>query len=320
MDLGMLNGVTQQVGQETYFYVKANAAITNGRVVMFDGVVGGTIKAKHANTASAGFKPSYVMGVATQDIALNDDGYITAFGKVNDIDTSAYPAGSLLWLNPNSDGNFTVTEPAAPGPKILVAASLSQSTPPATNGRIFVRPDFGLFMNDLHNVTANNAVTGDVLVYNSSNIWATSNTEPTANIAGTVTANVQSNITQVGTLTTLAVSGNANIANLQLVRFNETVAASANATGTITPEMNNGSIHRYLVTGNITLNTLSNAVSGTSATLILTQDTVGNRLLTSNMKFSGNVKTLSTSANAVDIMSVFYDGNTYYASLTKGYV
>jgi hypothetical protein len=42
-------------------------------------------------------------------------------------------------------------------------------------------------------------------------------------------------------------------------------------------------------------------------------------LLTSTMKFAGNSRTLSTAGNATDIISLFYDGSTYYASLTKGY-
>jgi len=54
-------------------------------------------------------------------------------------------------------------------------------------------------------------------------------------------------------------------------------------------------------------------------TLIVTQDGTGNRTLTSSMLFAGGSKTLSTAAGAKDIISVFYDGSTYFASLTKGY-
>jgi hypothetical protein len=72
--------------------------------------------------------------------------------------------------------------------------------------------------------------------------------------------------------------------------------------------------------GNITINSLGNAVAGTSMTLILTQDGTGNRILTSSMKFAGGLKTLSTAASATDIMSVFYDGSTYYATLSRGFV
>jgi hypothetical protein len=37
------------------------------------------------------------------------------------------------------------------------------------------------------------------------------------------------------------------------------------------------------------------------------------------MLFAGGSKTLSTAANAVDILTVSYIGTTYYASLVKGY-
>jgi hypothetical protein len=60
-------------------------------------------------------------------------------------------------------------------------------------------------------------------------------------------------------------------------------------------------------------------VAGQSITLILTQDGTGSRLLTSTMKFAGGSKTLSTAANAVDIITVYYDGTTYWASLSKGF-
>ena len=139
-------------------------------------------------------------------------------------------------------------------------------------------------------------------------------------IAETVSNAAQPNITSVGNLTSLVVTGNIDPYNINLVKFDENVQASSNATGTITPDMNLGSIHNYLLTGNITLNTLANAAPGATATLILTQDTSGNRILTSNMKFAGNVRTLSTAANSIDILCVLYDGNTYFASLTKGYV
>jgi hypothetical protein len=64
---------------------------------------------------------------------------------------------------------------------------------------------------------------------------------------------------------------------------------------------------------------LGNAIAGRSMTLIITQDGTGNRTLTSSMKFAGASKTLSTAASSVDIISVFYDGSTYYSALTKGY-
>lgn len=142
----------------------------------------------------------------------------------------------------------------------------------------------------------------------------------TASVANTVSNAAQPNITSVGTLTTLSVSGNLVPTNLVLDKFNETVVAGGNTGATtLTPDAAAGTIFQYTLTGNITLNALSNAVAGTSVTIILTQDGTGNRTLTSNMKFAGGSKTLSTAANSIDIMGVMYDGTTYYASLTKGY-
>lgn len=172
-----------------------------------------------------------------------------------------------------------------------------------------------------------NTSTGVLAAPNFSGNGASLSSITGANVTGTVpdaanvTGNAQSNITSVGTLTSVAVSGNANITNTNLVKFGETVVAGGNTgAATLTPDAAAGTIYNYRLTGNITLSALSNAVAGTSMTIILTQDGTGNRLLTSTMKFAGNSKTLSTAANSIDIMGVFYDGTTYYASLTKGYV
>ena len=151
----------------------------------------------------------------------------------------------------------------------------------------------------------------------------TSGSAPNANINFTTTngyfnfynpISVSGNIT-AGNIT----AGNANISNLQLNQFQENVYSYGNASGTITPDFNNGSIQKLTLTGNITMNTLGNAIAGRSMTLILTQDATGNRTLTSSMLFAGNYKTLTTLANSKDIISLFFDGSTYYASLTTGY-
>jgi hypothetical protein len=180
---------------------------------------------------------------------------------------------------------------------------------------------------------------------NISNIAGANITGQVANalVAGTVYTNAQPNITSVGTLSSLSVSGNitsgniaggnlvsanylsgnlvgnTNIANLQLVKFQETVVSGGTVSGTLTPNSSAGTIYTYTLNGNITLNSLGNAVSGTSMTIVLTQDGTGNRILSSTMKFAGGLKTLSTNASATDIISVFYDGSTYYATLSRGY-
>lgn len=140
----------------------------------------------------------------------------------------------------------------------------------------------------------------------------------------TLTVIANGNITLSGTGSQISGANlisatNGNIGNLQLKIYEETLPNAANTSTSISPDVSTGSIFRYTANANFTMNTLTNAVAGTSATIIITQDATGNRILTSNMKYAGGGKILSTTANTTDIISVFYDGTTYYATLSKGY-
>jgi hypothetical protein len=89
--------------------------------------------------------------------------------------------------------------------------------------------------------------------------------------------------------------------------------------GTYTPDVSSGTVQTMTLTGNVTINALTNATTGSSVNLILTQDGTGNKTLTSTMKFAGASKTLSTAASAIDVITIYYDGTNYLASLVKGY-
>ena len=103
--------------------------------------------------------------------------------------------------------------------------------------------------------------------------------------------------------------------------FTEVVSNVGNATGTLTPDRNNGTIQKFTLTGNITLNPPTNMTAGQSLTLILTQDSVGNHLLNANVAylFASGFQTLSTNSDAVDMLNIFSDGSTYYTTLTVDY-
>ena len=142
LSLVMAGGTaTQQIGEEQYFRIKASSAITNGQVVMFTGTVGasGALTGAPATGLTAA-TASYVMGIATQDIALNGWGYVTSFGLVRQLNTAAFTAGQILYLDPTVAGGLTATVPTAPAPKVQVCACVYSS---ASNGSLFVRPAFG---------------------------------------------------------------------------------------------------------------------------------------------------------------------------------
>jgi hypothetical protein len=589
--LGMNNGVQQQIGLENYILVKASSAITDGQVVMYTGnSSGNNVLGAPADVTATGFRPSWVLGIATQNIALNGTGYITTFGQVHGLNTNAYTEGDLLYLSTSTPGAFTITEPTAPNWHIEVGTVVKKSGG-AGVVQVLVRVNDKL--NNLSDVNTTTPTAGQALIYTSSNTWVNGNPNianiaysvsgsnvsgqvGNALVAGTVYTAAQPNITSTGTLTTLNVSsainavsftsnvatgtapftvistttvanlnvaqanlantanavaganvsgqvgnalvagtvytaaqpnitstgtltglnvssavnatsftsnvatgtapfvvtstttvanlnvaqanlantanavaganvsgqvanalvagtvytaaqpnitstgsltgltvsnatgvvnftttanvtlgsvsnlhisggtsgyvlstdgagtlswvagggggggtpggsntyvqfndggsfgGNASLtfnkttgtlttanltvtttaspANLVTTKYNEgVIAGGSTGAATITPNAAAGTIYNYTLTGNITLSTLTNAVAGTGMTIILTQDATGNRTLTSTMKFLGGIKTLSTAANAIDIMSVFYDGTTYYASLGKGF-
>ena len=111
-----------------------------------------------------------------------------------------------------------------------------------------------------------------------------------------------------------------NVSNMQLKDYKETVYTGGSTTGTITPDVANGNVQSITLTGSITLNAFANAEAGQSMTLIVKQPSSGGPYtLTSTMVFAGGTKTLSTGANEIDIISIFYDGTTYYASLATNF-
>lgn len=135
--------IVQDIGEETFYRVKATATITKGQVVMFTGSVGasGGLTAAPATGLTAA-QTEYIMGVATQNIANNGWGYITWFGEIKGVDTTggaeAWVDGEILYYDPAVTGGLTKIRPAPPNPIVIVAAVVNA----ASNGILFVRPTY----------------------------------------------------------------------------------------------------------------------------------------------------------------------------------
>ena len=91
--------------------------------------------------------------------------------------------------------------------------------------------------------------------------------------------------------------------------------------GAISLNRNNGTIQKVTLNGNATSLAISNIGVAQSFTIIFTQDGSGSRTLTTSsaFKFASGFKTLSTVAGAVDMLNIFFDGSTYFCTLTTGY-
>ena len=162
-----LNGALLQVGQEHLIRVKNasdSVAIPDFTPVMFVGATGDTVTV--APAVSNGTVPAeYIVGVTTEEISAGGFGFATQFGFINNLNTSSYPVGSMLYVDPNTPGGWTTTMPTAPAWKTAFAAVTRQH---AHTGRALVRAIFGLALNDLNTVNVPNPQDGDMLSYNSS--------------------------------------------------------------------------------------------------------------------------------------------------------
>lgn len=161
--------IIQDIGEDTFYRVKATATITKGQVLMFTGTVGasGGLLAAPATGLTA-FQGEYILGIATQNIALNGWGYATWFGEISKVNTTggveAWVDGQILYYNPAVTGGLTKNVPTAPNPKVIVASVVHA----ATNGILFVRPTFGSALGATDsNVEITSLTNGDLLQYDS---------------------------------------------------------------------------------------------------------------------------------------------------------
>jgi hypothetical protein len=101
----------------------------------------------------------------------------------------------------------------------------------------------------------------------------------------------------------------------------DTLFDAGTLSGAIALNRNNGTIQKVTLNGNATSLAISNMTTAQSFTIIFTQDGSGSRTLTTSsaFKFASGFKTLSTAAGAVDMLNIFFDGSTYYCTLTTGY-
>lgn len=101
--------------------------------------------------------------------------------------------------------------------------------------------------------------------------------------------------------------------------YSPTVAKGNSGTA-VTFNWNDGNIQTVTMTGNATF-TFSNPQSGASYQIIITQDATGSRTITwPTIKWeSGSAPSLTGTANSRDIVTLTYDGSSYYGVIAKNF-
>jgi hypothetical protein len=168
---------------------------------------------------------------------------------------------------------------------------------------------------------------GNVLAFNAgSNKWEAQspapggltaiNEDPNPQLGGNLDVNGNTIVSVNDGNITLAPNGTGKTITNRL-NYNEAIHSIGTTSGTVAPDAANGNVQTITLNGNLTLNAFTSPVAGQSITLIVNTGGTG-RTLTSSMKFAGGEKTLSTT-NTTDIISIFYDGTNYWASLSNDF-
>jgi hypothetical protein len=182
-ELGLKGGnVTLQLGQENVVRVvnktganllEANYQVVRVRTQAEGGAAGQRLAVKLAQ-ADTKANHSGVLGLVTEDINNNQEGFITTFGNINKVNTTGslqgetWNDGDDLWLSATVAGGVTNVEPTTHPVRVGYVVYAHSN-----NGKIFVKVDEGVDqLDELHDVTITGATGGDLLVYNgSTQVW-----------------------------------------------------------------------------------------------------------------------------------------------------
>ena len=160
--------VLEVLGQDTHVYVKCvqPGGMIKGQVAMFAGVDATTLRLKVSILIADGTYPSYVFfGILAEDIAENGFGFVCTNGYIRGIDTSIYPAESILWACTVNPGDLVLEQNLLGAPNLRIPTAVCVKSD-AVNGEIFVRATTGVELYQLHDVQFENEEQGDVLVWN----------------------------------------------------------------------------------------------------------------------------------------------------------
>ena len=181
LNLGLKGGnVTLQVGQEQVIRVvnktatNVNLLEANYQAVRVTGAQGQRLKVDLAQ-ATNGALSMETIGLVTETINNNQEGFITTSGLVRGINTTGslqsetWADGDVVYLSPTTAGNITNVKPIAPDYLIVIGYVVSAHI---TQGSIFVKVDHSYELGELHDVLITSPVNGNVIQYNSTtSLW-----------------------------------------------------------------------------------------------------------------------------------------------------
>ena len=179
LDLGLKGGnVTLQVGQEMLARVvnKTGADLleANYQVVRISSAQGQRVAVQLAQ-ANNDANSTDTIGIVTETIANNQEGFITILGQVKEINTTGslqgetWADGDVLYLSPTTAGRITNIKPTAP--QHMVAVGYVEYAH-SQHGKIYTKIQNGYELEELHDVAATPYINNGVLYRDTAtNLW-----------------------------------------------------------------------------------------------------------------------------------------------------
>lgn len=178
LDLKLKGGnVTLQIGQEQVTRVVNKTGVnlleSNYQAVRISGAQGNRLKVALAQ-ANNDANSAETLGLVTENINDNNEGFITSSGLVRDINTTGslqgetWADGDILYLSGTTAGRVTNIKPQAPIHTVIIGFVVRAH---ATQGAIYVKVDNGYELDELHNVKIIAPEDKDFLVYDGTNLY-----------------------------------------------------------------------------------------------------------------------------------------------------
>jgi hypothetical protein len=152
--------------------VKYAVALTIGQAVYVSSADGTNMVVSKADNSSEATS-SKTLGLVTATGAVNYQGQVITEGLLAGLDTSAATAGDAVWLGTNGNLIFwhygLTTKPVAPAHLVFIGIVTRVN---ANNGEIFVKPQNGFELDELHDVSLPSYVDKGVLYRDTAdNLW-----------------------------------------------------------------------------------------------------------------------------------------------------
>lgn len=324
----------------------SGGAISKGELVYISGSTGAVPTVSKAKADSATTMPAF--GFASEAMANNAFGRVTRQGDIENIDTSAFSAGDLLFVSADTAGAFTTSRPglanklqrvgvvlASGAGNGLVAVNIVDEDLNVNTNNFYLSSDAGgesvlnlaADLSDLDDVSTTAPSDNDVLIFDAAtSLWGP---EPIAitfknSIVSYVDDTVHFNedhfyITVGGTGGEPVINFNSAAPGRFSSRQGVLQKGYELSSATLTLDFTASNVHEVVLNQNVTTVNITNTGNVPATHIVkFTQDATGGRTVSGwaaavKWTSASGVPTITSAANAVDVISFYADseGNIY---------